>query len=794
MSQNLKKGLTETSRKSRVKLHKSGKHWVTTVMSQIGLLNLIKGGSQEVKINNVDQERYSLASHLLRGVLSAGAVAGGGLILADNVQAEEQVATEASTSTDTLATADQVSLTASTTESAVVSESTAPASTSASATESTSTSASTDEASVSASQSTSASISVLLSEAASEAASVSKSNSVSTSTSASVSVSESAAASTTKSQSTASSESTASTTATSSETAVTTPQTKEEARAVLEQVTSEAEILVDFGQKELAEAADTNLETAVSATKAEVAAAKIVLGNTSATVEEIQAQVVAIKTANDSLGTELLKRDEDGVLTAMLADINASAVNEGNGTFNEGGVALIEPNPDMQDPHKAEAQSSTQGTMVATTTDGYLTFKYFPFSAWYDGTVGSGNGYGLSSSNGAHIRASIAKDLSGTVLLELVDKSNNILETKTVAPGETAEFTTFQDSAGGRPVVAEYDGTTASDTSYGTLKVLYDENTLQPNVQVPGVVANKTTYVTEAGEVLGTYTIATIPGLTTIPSDVRDFPGFDYVRSETRAKDVTPQSDIPYVSRVRQGYPTTPEGGVGKYIAYKTVVTPLAGSHNYTETIWVADPNYTGTHDFHSTTTEGFIKLFESSVLSKGVTNTNTMLPASLLDTHTVTKLTTDPNNPDVPVTPTPDTVIPYVPGYVPVDPNTNQPLQPVDPEDPTKGYVPPTPGNPGVDTPIPYVPVGTDPVDPSTPVKPGQPTPDAPKPVVPAQPGQPAPKAPVATPAKPAAKSTLKSLPNTGEEANTSAVLAGLGLLTGAGLLAKRRKNDGNN
>ncbi|HFI0399832.1 TPA: hypothetical protein ACGOXB_002353, partial [Streptococcus suis] len=67
-----------------------------------------------------------------------------------------------------------------------------------------------------------------------------------------------------------------------------------------------------------------------------------------------------------------------------------------------------------------------------------------------------------------------------------------------------------------------------------------------------------------------------------------------------------------------------------------------------------------------------------------------------------------DPTNPDVPVTPNPGTVIPYVPGYTPVDPKDNTPLTPVDPEDPSKGYVPPTPENPGIDTPIPYVPVET--------------------------------------------------------------------------------------
>ncbi|MGQ7394124.1 hypothetical protein ACTGZO_10840, partial [Streptococcus suis] len=71
-----------------------------------------------------------------------------------------------------------------------------------------------------------------------------------------------------------------------------------------------------------------------------------------------------------------------------------------------------------------------------------------------------------------------------------------------------------------------------------------------------------------------------------------------------------------------------------------------------------------------------------------------------------------DPTNPDKPIDPTSPypgggvLSIPHVPGYVPVDPKTNEPLKPVDPTDPKKGYVPPVPTTPGVDTPIPYVPV----------------------------------------------------------------------------------------
>ena len=63
------------------------------------------------------------------------------------------------------------------------------------------------------------------------------------------------------------------------------------------------------------------------------------------------------------------------------------------------------------------------------------------------------------------------------------------------------------------------------------------------------------------------------------------------------------------------------------------------------------------------------------------------------------------PNDPQDPTKPGSDKpVLPYVPGYTPVDGN-GQPLKPVDPKDPSKGYITPDlPTDPGQDTPINYV------------------------------------------------------------------------------------------
>ena len=136
------------------------------------------------------------------------------------------------------------------------------------------------------------------------------------------------------------------------------------------------------------------------------------------------------------------------------------------------------------------------------------------------------------------------------------------------------------------------------------------------------------------------------------------------------------------------------------------------------------------------------------------------------------------PNDPTDPTKPGSDRpVLPYVPGYTPVDGNGN-PLKPVDPQDPTKGYiVPDIPTNPGQDTPINYV------ANPKP--QPNQDQKPQPKPAVtPEKPGQ------NNAPVQPKANGQVKRLANTGRtETNTG--LAGVGLAALAGLLtaARRRK-----
>ena len=136
------------------------------------------------------------------------------------------------------------------------------------------------------------------------------------------------------------------------------------------------------------------------------------------------------------------------------------------------------------------------------------------------------------------------------------------------------------------------------------------------------------------------------------------------------------------------------------------------------------------------------------------------------------------PNDPQDPTKPGSDKpVLPYVPGYTPVDGN-GQPLKPVDPKDPSKGYiVPDLPTDPSQDTPINYVanPKPQPKQDPKPQPKP-EPKPEQPK------------EAPKATPVQPKANTQVKRLANTGTtETNTG--LAGLGLAVLGGMLAVARR-----
>lgn len=167
----------EADRYTRVKMYKSGKQWVSALLSQISLLRFLgKKNVEQVQISLDEERREASFDHkdLLKGLTALGALTGGAYMTQQTAFADVTPgsAMTSTATTSTLATTDKVNLTSGSTESLI-------------STSQVSNSQSKDEASLSKSYSESSSIS----------ASASKSENLSTSTSKSESISQSQSAS-----------------------------------------------------------------------------------------------------------------------------------------------------------------------------------------------------------------------------------------------------------------------------------------------------------------------------------------------------------------------------------------------------------------------------------------------------------------------------------------------------------------------------------------------------------------------------------------------------------------------
>ena len=101
----------ETSRKSHVKMYKSGKHWVRVVMTRIGLIRLFKGRKEEIRISLSDEAmgEPTLSYNILKGAAALSAIMAGGAG-SQTVFADDTTAVELELSTETLVDSDVVSM------------------------------------------------------------------------------------------------------------------------------------------------------------------------------------------------------------------------------------------------------------------------------------------------------------------------------------------------------------------------------------------------------------------------------------------------------------------------------------------------------------------------------------------------------------------------------------------------------------------------------------------------------------------------------------------------------------
>ncbi|CYX59150.1 muramidase-released protein [Streptococcus suis] len=414
-----------------------------------------------------------------------------------------------------------------------------------------------------------------------------------------------------------STEGAATTTATVSE-AVKTPATVEEAKTVLEQVTSEAEVLANESERLVAasDKENTALKAAAAATKLTATQATAVLKDSVATLEEVNAQISAVRTNVEALVLELRKYlGTDVIEIALNTSISNLNVTEGSGLL----VATTSTaTPSMEDPHGATVGRHELPTGTAATTEkGWYTFGAYDLRSYNTNQAGSVVG---GAAVPVYIRYSLDGDsTTTTVLAELVSTTDGqVLEKVTIEPGASVELTyptTF--NAKNQAVTLFYDTSEAVEGGVsGTIKFNVKEKNsgvdTYSTTYVPPYLVNTTRYVTENGDLIATYNVQTISGQPVTSSGQREFTGVEYVSQSIEVADsIYPKGS----TSVAATY------DLGNAVKVK-VIREVVDHGKMTLTFYVTDPSYTKSYDLVTTDTTGFLPVFQTSELTHRVGNT----------------------------------------------------------------------------------------------------------------------------------------------------------------------------
>ncbi|HEM3627657.1 TPA: MucBP domain-containing protein, partial [Streptococcus suis] len=410
--------------------------------------------------------------------------------------------------------------------------------------------------------------------------------------------------------------SSATTTATEETTTVTetvkTPATVEEAKVVLEQVTSEAELLANEANR-LVAADSTNeaLKTVAATTKLSVSEATVVLNDSTLTFEAVNAQINAVRANVEALVLELRRFLGTDVIEISLNNaLSTLQVGEGLGILVEASTTAT---PSMDDPNGANIAPHILRTGVTATTEaGWYTFDSYDLNSYNVNMAGTiFNGTALN----AYIRFSLDSNPNTQIVLaELVSTTDGQVLEKHIVESDTSVVFTYPKNinANNENIKLSYETQSAVDGStYGNLRFIGDTTgSIYNNTILPVYQINTTTYKVEDGRILATYNLQTIGGQIVTSSGQREFAGYEFVEK--------------LVEPAQGGYPVGTKYVAGKVntatdetntIQYKVIRT-IVSNTEYVHEIFVLDPTYTGTVDWDGLDTSGFFKLLETSHLS----------------------------------------------------------------------------------------------------------------------------------------------------------------------------------
>ncbi|MGU8055595.1 MucBP domain-containing protein [Streptococcus suis] len=240
----------------------------------------------------------------------------------------------------------------------------------------------------------------------------------------------------------------------------TTPTTVEEAKKVLEQVTSEAEVLANETNR-LVAADNTNevLKTAAAATKLVATKATVTFQNAFATLEEVNAQISAVRTSVEALVLELRKflgTDVIDIALTTVTDMNDSTNRPGYWTENE--EVLNKAAATATATTKPQKQNIPAGYEVDP-TDGRITFLIYSLSADdVDATVTPGTKDGSYNKRyGTDYYITLSMDRvpsTGNIYARLVSKQKGFIEEIEIPENTTRHQ--FQKIANGPKELGEF--------------------------------------------------------------------------------------------------------------------------------------------------------------------------------------------------------------------------------------------------------------------------------------------------------------------------------------------------
>ncbi|HEM5491417.1 TPA: MucBP domain-containing protein, partial [Streptococcus suis] len=239
---------------------------------------------------------------------------------------------------------------------------------------------------------------------------------------------------------------------------VKTPVTVEEAKVVLEQVTSEAEVLANESERLVAasDKENTALKAAAAATKLTATEATAVLNDSTATLESVNAQIDAVRTNVEALALELRKfLGTDLIQVALTTTTTMENGNGVPGTWVEDDTVLNKEEASASATLSPSSQDFPAGYVGDPNTN-RTTFMIYSLSGLQDSTVQPGTTDGSfnmrrgtdlymvlstnrSSTDGDFIYLNLYDKKTGQIALD--DNGNKIQEELAVAVGQNKELT-----------------------------------------------------------------------------------------------------------------------------------------------------------------------------------------------------------------------------------------------------------------------------------------------------------------------------------------------------------------